>query len=181
MHAQFFPLNLYSRPLRDWLIVALGSLALVGCAGLPPSQAISNYRSYSLPAGAQNSTFITVADLALQNSADSNYQFVTVQHGRIQAVAQVRIDNPAGKAVRGACKLRISDGTGPGNGLTDLTPRPAVWYTTENAAYSVIVPLVGYATKPPGTYNITVECTQLAFDGGTSAQLDNMVVFQGSP
>jgi hypothetical protein len=181
MERQFSLWKLCGRFLRAWPIVGLASLALVGCAGLPPTQAISNYRSYPLPAGNQNSTFIPVADLVLQNSADSNFQFTTLQQGRIQAVAQVRIDNPGGAAVRGACRLRISDGTGPANGLSDMTPRSAVWYTTENAAYSVVVPLVGYAVKTPGTYNITVECAQLAFNGATSAMLDNMVVFQGAP
>ena len=49
--------------------------------------------------------------------------------------------------------MLISDGPGPTNGLTEIG-RAAVWYTTDNAAYDLIVPVVGYATKAPGTYNV---------------------------
>jgi hypothetical protein len=95
--------------------------------------------------------------------------------------AQVRIDNRGrGIAVRGACHLFISDGTGPANGLTEISVRAAVWFTTDNPAYNLTVPVLGYATKRQGTYNVVVECEQLAFNGGTTGQLDNMIVWEAS-
>ena len=39
--------------------------------------------------------------------------------------------------------------------------------------------MVGYATKAPGTYNVVVECEQLAAVGATTGTLDNMIVWQG--
>jgi hypothetical protein len=81
--------------------------------------------------------------------------------------------------MRGACHMLISDGTGPTDGLTEIG-RAAVWYTTDNAAYDLIVPVVGYATKAPGTYNVVVGCEQLAAVGATTGMLDNMIVWEGA-
>lgn len=142
---------------------------------LPPSKAISHYVSFNLA----NSTNIVIADLASKNSDALNHQITITSTGRIMVSAQVRIDNPGGIAVRGACHLFINDGTGPTNGLIEIG-RAAVWYTTENAAYNLIVPVIGYAVKHAGTYNVVVECEKLAAAGATTAQLDNMVVWETS-
>ena len=34
--------------------------------------------------------------------------------------------------------------------------REATWYTVDNAACDLTVPIVGYAVKPAGTYNVVV-------------------------
>jgi hypothetical protein len=102
----------------------------------------------SLLNGNNNSTFIAVGDLAGMNCDSSNHQITVPLAGRSLAVAQVHITNPVGVAVRGWCKLRISDGTGPQNGLIQMGVREATWYTVDNAAYDLTVPIVGYAVKP---------------------------------
>jgi hypothetical protein len=64
--------------------------------------------------------------------------------------------------------------------LIEISVRPAVWFTTANAAYDITVPVLGYVTKPPGTYNVVVECQQLAASGATVGILDNMIVWEAS-
>ena len=142
---------------------------------LPPATAISHNLALTL----LNSTNIVIADLASHNLDGHDHQIHTLGGGRILAVAQVRISNPGGIAVRGACHLFISDGTGPNNGLQEMG-RPAVWFTTDNAAYDITVTVVGYALKPAGKYNIVLQCEQLAASGATTAQLDNMIVWEAS-
>src|SRR5262249_27163487 len=134
----------------------------------------SHYVAYPLI----NSTNTVIADLAGNNIDHADHQITIKTKGRILVVAQVRISNPGGKAVRGACSLHISDGTGPNNGLTEISIRPAVWYTTDNPAYDLTVPVLGYVVKPPGKYNVVVEAMQLAAVGGTTAQLDNIIVWE---
>jgi hypothetical protein len=145
---------------------------------LDPSRAISHYVAYPLPDDANNSTFVTIADLASKNSTGRDNQIRTVARGRIMISAQIHISNPGGVAVRGACQLLMSNGVGPLTGLKVVSPRNAVWYTTDNAAYDLTVPLLGYAVMPPGKYNVVVRCEQLAFTGRTTASLDHMLVWQ---
>ncbi len=145
-------------------------------AWLPPSEAISHFVVYPLA----NSTNAVIADLAGQNSDGLDHQITVSSPGRIMVSAQVGIDNPAGIAVRGACHLFISDGTGPTNGLTEIG-QPAVWHTTDNPAYDLTVTVLGYAIKPQGTYNVVVECEQLGAIGATGGRLANMIVWEGAP
>jgi hypothetical protein len=168
--------------LATTLGVCLAILAITGSEAyaaarlqLPPSSAVSNYRAYVLI----NSENVVIGDLAISNSDDSDHQIRISSAGRILATTQVQISNPAGIAVRGACELSISDGTGPNNGLTSMG-RPAVWYTTDNAAYDLTVTVVGYATKPAGTYNVVVNCQQLGFLGATTGLMSNMTVLEAA-
>jgi len=161
--------------LKTYLLSVAAFVMLAACPNPSRSIAISNYRAYPLV----NSTMMVVADLASRNSDNLDHQIKTASAGRVLASAQVHIQNPGGIAVRGACHMLMSDGTGPTNGLTEIG-RAAVWYTIDNAAYDLIVPVVGYATKAPGTYNVVVECEQLAAVGATTGMLDNMIVWQGA-
>jgi hypothetical protein len=156
--------------------IALVVLFLFSCTTqLPPSTGISHYVAFNL----QNSTYTAIGDLASKNSDASNHQITLKTPGRILVSAQVSITNPAGIAVRGACHLLISDGTGATNGLTEIG-RPAIWYTTANPAYDLAVPVLGYVVKPAGTYNVVVEAEQLAAVGGTTALLANMIVWEAA-
>lgn len=140
---------------------------------LPPSTAVSHFVEHNLI----NSTNTILADLASENLDGRDHQLRITSKGRILVSAQVRIDNPGGIAVRGGCHLFMSDGTGPANGLTEISVRPAVWFTTDNPAYNLTVPVLGYATKRRGTYNVIVECEQLGAIGSTAGVLDNMIVW----
>ncbi len=158
------------------VLVSSRSVEAAPKKALAPSTAVSHYVAYNLI----NSMNTVIADLAGQNLDGLDHQITTAIEGRILVSAQVRISNPGGLAVRGACHLFISDGTGPTNGLTEISVRPAVWFTTDNAAYDLTVPILGYATKPPGTYNVVVECEQLDASGATTGQLDNMIVWEAA-
>jgi hypothetical protein len=142
---------------------------------LPPSTAISHYVVYPLI----NLTNTVIADLASQNSDGLNHEITTASTGRILVSAQVHIKNPGGVAERGACKLFISSGTRPVNGWTQMG-FAATWYTTDNAAYDLTVPVLGYAIEPAGTYNVAVACEQLGASGFTKAELANMIVWEAA-
>ena len=97
-------------------MTALYACTLLGCAcaspQLSPSTATSHFVAFNL----LNSTNTVIADLASKNLDGSDHQITTTTTGRILVAAQVRISNPGGIAVRGACHLYISDGTGPTTG-----------------------------------------------------------------
>jgi hypothetical protein len=140
-----------------------------------PSSAASHFVVYNLLDGAQKTTFIPLGDLAGQNSDESNHQITVPFAGRILAIGQIHIINAGGVAVRGYCRLRISDGTGPQNGLTAMGE--AVWHTVDLPPYDLTVPVVGYAVKPAGTYNVVVECEQLAMAGSTAGNMSGLIVW----
>jgi hypothetical protein len=127
----------------------------------------------TLPNRGQNSTFITLADLAGRNTDRADHQITMPFEGRIFAIAQVQITNPAGVAIRGSCRLRISDGTGPQNGLSLMGHREATWHTT----YDITVAVIGYARRDVGTYNVLVECEQLGFTGTIAAEMNELIVW----
>ena len=164
-------------------IIVLGTFLIAGWANtppppsqLPPSKAISHFVAVNLV----NSTNKVIADLASRNSDSSDHQITIKTHGRILVSAQVKISNPGGVAVRGGCSLWMSDGSGPTNGLTQISMRPATWYTVANPAYDLTVPVLGYATKSPGTYNVVLQCQQLAAAGATTGALDNLIVWEAA-
>jgi hypothetical protein len=53
----------------------------------------------------------------------------------------------------------------------------ATWHTVNDPAYDLTVPLVGYAVKPAGTYNVVVECAHGAFAGATTGEMSNLIVW----
>lgn len=158
--------------LRNFLSAIAALVLLAGCGTMPPSTAVSYHVGFNL----LNSTNTVIADLSSMNSDGSDRQIVMSSIGRLLVSAQVNIQNPGGISVRGACHMLMSDGTGATNGLTEIG-RPAVWFTTDNAAYNLVVPVLGYTTKGPGKYNVVVECQQLGLSGATVAVLDNMIVW----
>ena len=153
--------------------VPVGPAEKMGTAGYPVSTTASHSGSFTLPNRGQNSTFIAVGDLAGKNSDRTDHQITVPFAGRILAAAQVQITNPGGIAIRGICRLRISDGTGPQNGLTMMGQRGANWQT----AYDLTVPIIGYAVRPAGTYNVLVECQQLAFTGAITGEMSELIVW----
>ena len=157
-----------------------GRLALVfvfylaAACGPAPSKAVSHFKTYNLI----NSTNTAIGDLASMNSDSSDHQIVTTRNGRILASAQVQINNATAMGIRGACSLYISDGTGPTNRLTEIG-RSAIWYTTDNPAYNISVPVLGYRLKAAGTYNVVVMCMKLNAGGAVNALMSNLLVWQG--
>ena len=156
-------------------VVCSTVIFLPGCTSLPASKAVSNHVAFNL----LNSANTTIGDLAGNNSSASDNQIVISSAARIMASAQVNITNPAGVAVRGSCQILISDGTSANSGFA-VIGRPSVWYTTQNPAYNLAVPVIGYVDKLAGKYNVAVQCQQLAAIGATAAVLDNLITWVGS-
>jgi hypothetical protein len=152
-----------------------------GPPSLAPSSAVDNFRAFNLPSGVNNTTYVTLGDLASQNSDSADHQITTTSTSRIMASAVVHITNPGGIAVRGSCRMFISDGTGPLNGLTEMNTRGATWHTVADPSFDLAVPVVGFATKTAGTYNVVMKCEQLAFDGSTTGEMSEMIVWATAP
>ena len=150
-----------------------GQTGPAGTVQQPLSTAASNSVTFTLPNKERNVTFVSIGDLAGKNSDASDHQMTLPFAGRILAIAQVLVTNPARAAVRGNCRLRISDGTGPQNGLTMMGQRAATWHT----ASDLTVPVIGYAMKDAGTYNVVVECAQLDFMGSTTGEMSQLIVW----
>jgi len=96
----------------------------------------------------------------LNTGATTSGQAVLPWAGRIMANGFADVANAGASAARVRCNLFISDGTGPNNGQTAFSPNtfgdtPAV--ANEHRA----IPVTGSVTKPAGTYNIAVKCTNI--------------------
>jgi hypothetical protein len=81
---------------------------------------------------------------------------------RVFAFAHVHMKRNGDTFFEGYCKLLISDGTGPKNGLTEMGSSPVAWavlpVTYRPVLGEVTVPIAGYSEKPAGTYNVMVQC-----------------------
>jgi hypothetical protein len=117
-----------------------------------------------------------VVDLASIN-AQGNQQITTTVPSTIMATAMIRMVTNTAVAARSNCQLFISDGTGPTNGLTLMqqgfvtandTPATASFFQTHT--------YIGAATKPAGTYNVQVQCSEVSGDLSTS-QLHQLQVW----
>ena len=84
-------------------------------------------------------------------------QITTTYSARIMASASVQITNPDAAAREGRCVLRISDGTGPDNGLGDTSQAYAFDFPAQSD-YDVTASLQRAVSKPAGTYNVRVSC-----------------------
>lgn len=139
-----------------------GDAGTPGQAG-PPGPTVSRSSSVNqVPLIDDNPTETTVLTI------ESN-QIVTTMQSRIMASANLDIA-PNGGSAHGetTCHLKISDGSGPSNGLTKMDSQFGSSASYPDAdSYEVTFPLNGSAVKPAGTYNVIVACTTAA---GTPAQ-----------
>ena len=75
------------------------------------------------------------------------------------------------------CRMNISDGTGPTNGLTAMTNAGGTFVIDENGTSTVsshssqTLSLTGASVKPPGTYNVQVGCGASDLTAGKDWQL----------
>jgi hypothetical protein len=99
----------------------------------------------------------TVIDLAAEHEGGADAQVTTTFSARIMAFASIQARNPDGAAHEGRCVLRISDGTGPDQGLTDISQTYAFDLPAQDG-YDVTASLQGAAGKPAGTYNVRLVC-----------------------
>jgi hypothetical protein len=128
-----------------------GATGATGPAGPTASTSVTNTASVDFD------TETTVIDLAAAHDSGDDSQITTSFSGRLMASATIQVRNPAAAAREARCVLRISDGTGPGNGLGATTHG----YTADlpaQSGYDVTISLQHAVSKPAGTYNARVTC-----------------------
>ena len=76
------------------------------------------------------------------------------------AFASVQVSNPDAAAREGSCVLRISDGTGPDDGLSADQPDLRVRLSRTERIRRDRIALQGAASKPAGTYNVQLACSE---------------------
>ena len=128
-----------------------GATGATGPAGPTASSSVTRTTSVDVP------TETTVIDLAATHDGGGDAQLTTTVSGRLLASASLQVRNPDAAAREGRCVLRISDGTGPDNGLGD-TSQAYAFDLPAQADYDVTVPLQRAVSKPAGTYNARVTC-----------------------
>lgn len=94
----------------------------------------------------------------LAGGASTSGQLVLPSSGTIYANGYGDVSNST-TAAYGRCRLVISDGTGPTNGLTVFSP--LAFGNIPTGGGHVSIPVAGQITKPAGTYNIGVSCTAI--------------------
>jgi len=117
----------------------------------------------------------TVIDLASEHEGGADAQVTTTYSARIMAFASIQARNPESAAREARCVLRISDGTGPDQGLADISQTYAFDLPAQDG-YDVTASLQGAAVEPAGTYNVRLVC----WEGGgesLSAVRANLSVF----
>jgi len=139
-----------------------GLRGLRGLQGIPgPTKSTSATNSVAIDSEFDlDGTFQTVIDLDNVNEQSGSQQISPSFPSRIVATAAVTIENADSTISGGSCKLQISDGSGPTNGMTDITPEHFV-SVAASANYSTVVTLTGAATKPAGAFNIRMICKEI--------------------
>ena len=103
-------------------------------------------------------------DLETLNSV-GNFQITTTFDANIMASATLVFSLGGTVAAQVLCRLEISDGTGPTNGLTPMGANLGANLTL--LAAPLVFPhfgtmsLIGAAKMPPGTYNVQASCSAL--------------------
>ena len=128
-----------------------GATGPTGPAGKMASRSVARTTSLGI------TTEATVIDLAATHDGGDDAQVTTTYSGRLMASASVQVKNPDATSREGRCVLRISDGTGPDNGLGDTTQAYAFDFPAQSD-YDVTASLQRAVSKPAGTYNARVSC-----------------------
>ena len=135
-----------------------GIQGIQGVPGPTASRSVTNNVSIGseFALGASDTT---VVDLNSVNAGNSNNQITTSFTSRIMAVGSVEL---IGNSSDSQCHLLISDGTGPSNGLTAISPIAEHSIGPDTADAPVVVATTGGAVKPAGTYNVRYACAKAA-------------------
>jgi hypothetical protein len=152
---------------------ATGAAGAAGAKGDKGDLGPTAARVVNSPASvALTGTEQAVVDLASINS-QGDQQITTTVPSTIMGTAMIRFSVTAASASN--CRLYISDGTGPTNGLT-LMQQSLVTRNDHAGAGFATISYIGAATKPAGTYNVRVHCTELVATVATS-QLHQLQVW----
>ena len=139
----------------------VGPSGVQGPAGTPgaqgsPGPTASSAATYDSCCTALTASYATVVDLASVNTSGGG-QITTTFPARILASASLDLRTNAATASVAVCTLQISDGTGPTNGLANMGIEDNLNFPA-TSLYHQRFPLLGWANKPAGTYNVQARC-----------------------
>jgi hypothetical protein len=144
-----------------------------GDVGLTASTDAMNTADVSVPTGG---LAVTAVDLASVTNGAGDRQITTTFPGRIMAVGQTSVHTNGANAGQAYCKLQISDGSGPNNGLTSVG-QLGYFNFPVTPSYTNLFSLSGSAVKPAGTYNVKLVCGDLSVPNALTASLSNLIVW----
>ncbi len=148
---------------------ATGPAGATGPPGPTASRSVTRGSSQSI------ATEATVIDLASIHDGGADAQITIPYSARVMAFASVQGKNPDAAAREGSCVLRISDGTGPGNGLSPMSQAYAFDFPAQSG-YDISAALQGAASKAAGTYNVQLACSETSGQPLTAVRA-NLSVF----
>jgi hypothetical protein len=114
------------------------------------------------------STAATVVDL-------SSDPLVVPFAGRVMATATVQLRNPSAAPREGRCKLQIENTLDPDAGVSDISQTYALNLPGEDG-FDTTVTVSGAASKPAGTFNVSLVCSENGSDS-LSAERANLQVW----
>jgi hypothetical protein len=145
-----------------------------GDVGPTASTDATNGTDVLVPAGG---AVVTAVDLASVTNGAGDRQITTTFPGRIMVVGQTSVySNGVNSPGQAYCRLQISDGSGPNNGLTDVGQLGRFNFPATQL-YTNLFSLSGSAVKPAGTYNVKLVCGDLSVANGLTASLSNLIVW----
>jgi hypothetical protein len=138
-----------------------GLQGIQGIQGVPgPTESTS--ASNQVPIDSEfdlDGSFNPTIDLNNVNSQGGSQQISPSFPSRIIATATATLENDDATVSAISCKLQISNGTGPLNGLADMAPEHFVTFPALSN-YATVVTLTGAFNKPAGTYNVRMVCKE---------------------
>ncbi len=146
-----------------------GATGATGPPGPTASRSVTEGSTQDIAAEA------TVIDLESVHVGGADAQVSIAFPARVMAFASVQVRNPDPAPREGRCVLRISDGTGPAAGLSDISQTYAFDLPAQDG-YDLTASLQGAASKPAGTYNVRLACEESAGQPLTAVRA-NLSVF----
>jgi len=126
----------------------IGAQGATGPAGPTASRSVSSAGTTDISGGA------TVIDLSA-NPLETTFA------GRLLASATVQVRNPDAAAREARCKLQLENTLDPGAGASDISETYAFDLPAQ-AGFDATVTVTGAASKPAGTYNVSLVCSEAA-------------------
>ena len=127
---------------------ATGPAGAKGPAGPTASRSVTTADTTDISGGA------TVIDL-------SSDPLETTFAGRLLASATVQVRNPDAAAREARCRLQLENTLDPGAGASDIS-ETYVFDLPAQAGFDATVTVTGAASKPAGTYNVSLVCSEAA-------------------
>jgi hypothetical protein len=146
----------------------MGPIGARGATGPEGPVGPTASRSVTSATAVDVSSAATVVDL-------SSAPLVASFPGRVMATATVQLRNPSTAPREGRCKLQIENTLDPGAGASDISQTYALDLPGD-ADFDATTTISGAASKPAGTYNVALVCSESGANS-LSAERANLQVW----